>query len=228
MKPNNAKKSVDRKRWPDFENLPVVCIATGPSLTAEQVEYVRIARVENRCRVIAINEAGLWQYAPLAAPWADVLYAADRVWWRHYRPQFDGYMISGEAVIDETVTLNRKSVHLPGVETMVLEVDQTDSPLQRDRVGYAISGGHSGFQALQIAITCGASKTILIGYDCGTSYARNCHVDRPEQFKRKTNMDGWVPHYRRIRAEWPNDVVLNASIQSKIDAFPRVQLEDVL
>jgi hypothetical protein len=227
VKPNNAKKS-DRKKWPDFENKPVVCIATGPSLTAQQIEYVRVAREENRCRVIAINEAGLREYLPLAAPWADVLYAADRTWWRHYQPQFDGYKISGELVKQETVMLNRKQVDLPAVNTTVLEVVPDDKPLQRHAIGYAVSGGHSGFQALQLAITCGASKTILIGYDCGTSYARNCHVDRPEQFKRQTNMDGWVVPYRRIRSEWPNDEVLNASIQSKIDAFPRAYLEDVL
>jgi hypothetical protein len=188
-----------------------------------------MVRKQDRCRVIAINEAGLAEYKPLAAPWADVLYAADANWWRHYQPFFYGYKISGEKVEKKTVSLNGRTTHWPGVDTMVLEIPNTDAPLQRHRVGYAVSGAHSGFQALQLAITCGASKTILIGYDCGVTQAgRNCHTDRPECFKRDANMDAWVKPYRRIRSEWPNDEVLNASIQSKIDAFPRVRLEEVL
>jgi hypothetical protein len=179
-----------------------VCIATGPSLTAEQIDYVHQARIADRCRVIAINEAGLGIYHPLSAPWADVLYAADSSWWRHYQPEFYGYRISGEPVEERTVSLNGKTVTQVGV--------------------------HSGFQALQLAITCGATKTILIGFDCSKDGGRNCHHNRPDHFKRDPNMNAWAEVYRRISKEWPDDEVLNATIRSKIDAFPRVRLEDVL
>mgnify|MGYP001617909464 CR=1 FL=1 len=43
----------------------------GPSLTLGQCETVRVAG----CRVIAVNNA----YE--LAPWADILYFADRHWW---------------------------------------------------------------------------------------------------------------------------------------------------
>ena len=52
----------------------VVVIATGPSLTAEDVDYCR-----GKARVIAINDA----YT--LAPWADALYATDAKWWHWHR-----------------------------------------------------------------------------------------------------------------------------------------------
>lgn len=50
-----------------------VCIASGPSLTAEQVEYVR-----GKAAVIAVND----NYR--LAPWAFHVYACDRSWWNHH------------------------------------------------------------------------------------------------------------------------------------------------
>lgn len=52
----------------------VVCIASGPSLTAEDCELVR----ESGLFTIVVNNS--WQIAP----WANVLYAGDRQWWNQY------------------------------------------------------------------------------------------------------------------------------------------------
>lgn len=48
-------------------------LATGPSLTAEQVGAVR-----GRCGVIAVSDA----YR--LAPWADAMASQDRAWWKHH------------------------------------------------------------------------------------------------------------------------------------------------
>lgn len=50
-----------------------VCIASGPSLTAAQVDYVR-----GKAVVIAVND----NYR--MAPWADHVYACDRSWWNNH------------------------------------------------------------------------------------------------------------------------------------------------
>jgi hypothetical protein len=73
-----ARRAVARRREPKpFPVVPVpklwpgstvVCLGTGPSLTAEDVEAVR-----GRAKVIAINNAHA------LAPWADVLYACVQV-----------------------------------------------------------------------------------------------------------------------------------------------------
>ena len=52
----------------------VVCLASGPSLTTEDVAYVR-----GRATVIAVNDA------VRLAPWADVLYSNDSTWWLRNR-----------------------------------------------------------------------------------------------------------------------------------------------
>ena len=53
-------------------------IATGPSLTLEQVMRVR------HLPTVVVSDA----YA--LAPWAAALVSADRAWWRHHRPEFAG------------------------------------------------------------------------------------------------------------------------------------------
>lgn len=210
------------KRFPDFTGFDVVCIATGPSLTALQVETVRLARKANRCRVIAINEAGLTQYKPLAAPWADILYAADRAWWYHYRPEFYGYRFSGEPVPE----LNLNGTIIPAVHTDPLTMVNADEKMPREP-GSVVSGGHSGFQALGLALTLGAARVLLLGFDCGGT-GRNCHTDRPEQFKRKVDMGAWVRCYNRVPVEWPDVPVINCSPTSAITAFPKQAIEAIL
>ena len=55
-------------------------IATGPSLTAEQVKAVR-----KRCRLVVVSDA--WQFAPDA----DAMVSADAKWWdAHPEVQFAG------------------------------------------------------------------------------------------------------------------------------------------
>lgn len=54
-------------------------LATGPSITQEQVDYVK-----GKASVIAVSDA----YN--LAPWADILLSADLSWWEYHRPDFSG------------------------------------------------------------------------------------------------------------------------------------------
>lgn len=66
---------------PVFKGQTGVLIATGPSLNEEQVEVVRKARDEGKCRVITVNNA--YQLAP----WTDAHISCNDDWWRHYWPR---------------------------------------------------------------------------------------------------------------------------------------------
>ena len=57
------------KMW---TNSVAVCLGGGPSLNKEDIEY---CREKKGVRFIAINDA----YR--LAPFADILYAADKKWW---------------------------------------------------------------------------------------------------------------------------------------------------
>ena len=208
--------------WPDWSGDTVVCVATGPSLTAEDVQRVHGRRMLDRCKVIAINEAGLTQYKPLAAPWADILYAADQKWWRHYVPEFYGLRVSGEPV----PRAEQNGQVFPAIHTVPLKMLERGELMPREP-GSVVSGGHSGFQALGLALTLGAARILLLGYDCGGPQ-RNCHADRPAHFQNDANMNRWIQCYNRVPHEWPMVTVINCSMISRIAAFNKLPLEDAI
>lgn len=212
LQSGSTEKVNGKPRFPDWTGRIVVLIATGPSLTAEQIEYVKKKRKRGKCRVIAINEAGVSTYKPLAAPWADMLYAADRAWWQHYKPEFYGYRVSGEPV--------------EGVNTIPLKMLEREEPMSRDP-STVVSCGHSGFQALGLALALGATKIIMLGYDCGGP-KRNAHDNRPEAFKRRVNMQAWAECYDRVPREFPDVEFANCAPYSAIRAFPKCELTEVL
>lgn len=55
-----------------------VVLATGESLSLEQVEHARSAHAERRCKSVAVSNA--YQLAP----WADAMVANDMRWWRQH------------------------------------------------------------------------------------------------------------------------------------------------
>lgn len=63
-------------RW---QGLTVVCIASGPSLTAADCAQIEAAQLPT----IAVNSS--WQLARFA----DVIYAGDPVWWHAYGDEID-------------------------------------------------------------------------------------------------------------------------------------------
>lgn len=56
-----------------------VIMASGQSLTTEDIEYVRLAKISEKIQgVIAVSNVGI-DYAP----WADALVSHDVLWWAH-------------------------------------------------------------------------------------------------------------------------------------------------
>lgn len=126
-----------------------MCIASGPSLSLAQIAAVYKARVANKCRVIVINDS----YA--VAPWADVLYAADYLWWQHNYPywvEFQGDFIS----CTPESAANYK---------MIKWVPYQDNIGLSNSHNIINTGSNSGYQAVNIAALMGAEKIILLGYD---------------------------------------------------------------
>lgn len=211
---SEKKASVRPSGWPDWHQQICVCIATGPSLTEEQLTMVHSYRKHGAAKLnaIAINDAGLRRRLPLAAPWADILYAADQRWWQFYKPAFTGLRVSGEEV--------------KGVETIPLTMLARGEPMPRE-AGSVVSGDHSGFQALGLALTLGATRIILLGYDCGGN-KRNCHDNREPRFKSEPPFDQWVEKYNQVPGRWPHVEFINCSPQSRISAFPKKEIREVL
>lgn len=59
--------------------IEAVCIASGPSLTADDCEVVRGWSDSSPARFVVVTNNTF-----ILCPWADYLFAMDNEWWRHY------------------------------------------------------------------------------------------------------------------------------------------------
>jgi len=174
-----ASRNASQKRekdqpseWPNWNQQTVVCMASGPSLTVEDIALVENQRKygAQSIHTIAINDCGLARHLPKSAPWADILYAADARWWQHHRPSFTGLRVSGEEVRPVTGRDGRIT-EVPTQQLKMLTTGRAPMPYEP---GSVVHGNHSGFQALGLALSLGAARIFLLGYDCGKIGGQAC------------------------------------------------------
>lgn len=193
--------------WPEST---IVCLGTGPSLTTEDVAFVA-----SRARVIAINNA------IHLAPWSDVCYAADRKWWDW----------------NQAIARQVWPQHKYGLQPSIRQHYPRVSVLQRTGVSGLEasptglrSGGHSGYQAINLAVHLGARKIVLLGYDLQPSPDGRHHVGAEHP-------DGSHPTYAQRREVYASLLgplaargitILNASRATAISSLPRSTLADAL
>lgn len=187
--------------------MQAVVIATGPSLTKDQVSSVKRWRqccgsgccgnpteADDR-RVIAVSDA----YK--LAPWADGLVSQDVAWWRHYPEalEFPG----------RKFTCNEH----PGAERIT-------------NAGAITTGTNSGLLACHVAVSVyKATRVLLLGIDLqGTHYFGK----HPEPLKNTT--DARFSVMRTQFAQWSHRgvEVINCSPDSALTCFPKGELDACL
>lgn len=219
--------------WPPVPLLwpgeTVVIAASGPSLTASQLEHVRGGQKRGLCRLIVINNT--WRLAP----WADLLYAADARWWEEERkwsaaapdrPQIEKFAGIKVAVAEA------EKISLPGVHRMPGLDSKAGISLDPNRLHW---GRNSGFQGLGLsAFLAGPGRRILIGFDFrpGPGGRLHHHADHPTPLNNPDpdSLTSWarlfeptVPQFKELGIE-----VINCSPGSALTCFPMARLEDVL
>jgi hypothetical protein len=213
---------------PAWAGKTVVCIATGPSLSAAQIAAVRRAREADEARVIAVNDAYL------VAPFADVLYYAD-LKWRRWHAQgiartFPWRSFSAEQVREAFAGFCGQRVSIgeakPEKDTEYLRSVAREG-LSTKPDGIA-TGFNSGHQALNIAALSGAASVLLLGYDGRRGQAKHVFGDHPDKTEPPyqhmvKHMRTTVPVLAGLGIE-----VFNCTPGSAIDAFPRGELESLL
>lgn len=198
------------RRW---EGETVVVAATGPSLTPD---------VAKRCkgfRVIAVNDA--WRLFPTA----DVLYAADAIWWKVHKgvPDFGGERwttISGHRSEQEAAAAALKLHTVPGRHAEEFSTD-----------GRSIHyGANSGFQAVNLAILFGAARIVLVGFDMRVvDGKRHFFGDHPKPLRQVANYDRFVRIFARAAQSLPAGVaIINATPGSALTCFPQADLDHAL
>lgn len=185
--------------WLDWTDDVVLIAASGPSQRVEDIDAVR-----GRARVVVINTT--WRLAP----WADVLYACDLLWWRQERPSFDGLRVIGRGQFERC-----HEIRVDGSARMRFN-------------GRSIGGGgNGGFQALNMAALWGARKVILTGFD----YAHpglHWHGRHPAPLTQSNHvtiknwlsaMEGAAPDLKRRGVR-----VINASRETALTCFERMDV----
>ena len=135
---------------PLWRNGTAVIVGGGPSITQDQIDLIQEAYEKGNIHVIAINNA--YQIAP----WADVLYACDVIWWKWYYKDtldFQGLRI--------TRSLSAKQKY---PDLIWIEGETHDQGLSK-RQDSIVNGRIGGYQAINLAVNFGAKKILLIGYD---------------------------------------------------------------
>jgi len=187
-------------------------LASGPSMTQEVANLVR-----DRCRTIAVNTT----YK--LAPWADILYAADREWWLGHP--------------DAASFAGRKVTIFANTSASLMEFDYLD---YLENGGYGLldprpthlrTGKNSAYQAMHLAVHLGVKRILMCGIDMRpVNGQEHWHGDHPEGVRKTMPFSTWITlfnqvapflHARRIE-------VINCTPNSALHCFKRQKLEEAL
>lgn len=211
-------------RWVGY---PVVCVASGPSLTGADCALVRAAREADRCRVIIVNSSCA---EPLIAshvlwPVADVLFASDWAWWAHYDRQVAKR--KWPAFAGEKWSVAQAA----GARCGVNVVHGYAGPGLSRKPGKVHTGGNSGYAAMGLGIDFGGKPVVLLGYDMQRTGGRSHnHGDHPRPLTNGNNLPACVRRYNAAAkdAQAMGVEIVNASRATALTCFPRVELAKAL
>lgn len=189
-------------RW---EGQTVCIIASGPSLTQEQINEAK--RQEN-WRFIAINDAHR------LAPFADVLYACDGKWWDMYHSdlQFEG----------EKWTQDLRAKRKYGLNWVFGK--------RAAGLGYASVhfGANSGYQAINLAFLWGAKRIVLLGFDCkSTGGQHHWFGQHPKGLTQIQPYELWLSNFKQLARDLKNAgvEVINCSPGTALTCFRQASIE---
>jgi len=202
--------------WPEDT---FVILGCGPSLSEKQINHI-----QGNARVIAVNASYLM------APWADVLYATDAAFWRHYADELPEYC--GVRIGLAWDTENDKQFYqYHKVDPAKVRFMQCTGELglEDDRTALR-HGNNSGYAAINLAVHLGAKRIVLLGYDMqsvdgqnsfpGYSPARSI-PDRYEHMLK--SFDSLLEPLEALEIK-----VFNATPDSALDSFPHVDIMEVV
>lgn len=209
----------------DWAGETCVILAGGPSMTREIAAKVRASG----CRSIAVNSQGIemtaadGSFTTAMAPWADVLYAADRLWWRNNQDKalaFQGLKV--------TICTSRgeAALHSPLVKIL-----GNGGPRGFDERKTHLRTGHNGgYQAVHLAVHFGATRILLCGFDMHARRGEHWHADHHFRPNNRAPYELFINGFRRIAPYYASAGVdvINCTPGSALDCFPFADLEGAL
>jgi hypothetical protein len=203
----------------------VCCIATGPSLTLEQISQAR------RKGFTLVGCNNVWQIVPDLA----VLYACNLQWWQHY------WSLELAEHPAAKWTTNREAATSYGINWIA----ERNAPGLSAAPGVVHHGHGSGFTLLNLAYLLGAERIVLLGYDL--TYASDYDGRARQAGSTPRHYFGEYPaelqHWPSVKVQQGRHVeliglyesvaaqglveIINATPGSALDCFPRMSIADV-
>lgn len=200
--------------WPDWSGETVVVVGTGPGAKEVSLDLAR-----GKARVFVIKST--WK----KAPWADALYGIDKGWWIANLgcPQFKGLKFSPSPSAARAFGLRQIKLKARA-EILLREIGVIGC-------GLKTGGGHSGFQAINLAVQFGAKRILMVGFDM--TLANGAHwnddyngVARPDAGRVtawREAMDECAEQFRELGID-----VVNCTMGSVLKAYPKMPLSEAL
>lgn len=208
----------------DWEGETCAIMASGPSMTYELSDRIRRLGV----RSIGVNNQGIdvknsaGEVKLAMCPWADILYAADQLWWHHNREAALAFKGIKVAIQPASGGLKRESEEVRMMGNGGRHgFDERNTHLR--------TGGNSGYQAIHLAVHLGVKKILLFGFDMhgkngqhwfGYHSWRDGHEGNYNLFRAR--FDTLAPELRKREIE-----VLNCTPGSALECFTMSTIEEV-
>lgn len=154
--------------------------------------------IDSGLPVIAVNNS--WQLFP----YAGLVFASDLTWWNEY----------GATVPKTTERWT----------TCPLAAQRHQ--LQQFKSRFLTQSYNSGQLAIELAISCGARRVLLLGYDCSLRAGIHWHGDH-ENIRNPTreSVARWHEEFLRLR-QWAAGIeIINCSRETALKVFPRSTIE---
>lgn len=186
---------------------PLVCIASGPSLTQADCDAVR------GLPAIVINTSYL------LALWAPYLYACDPWWWGEHikdvRESFKGELWTQDATAAKRYELN------------YIKSEKKEGLSRNPEVIY--QGSNSGYQAINLAYHFGARRIILLGYDM-MEHGHRHHWHKEHRNAVVNPYAVWLKYFDKLADDLKADgiSVINCTRSTALRCFKTAALEEEL
>ena len=189
-----------------WEGETVAVLASGPSMSQEVADKVR------GLHAIVVNDT----YK--LAPWADILYAADRRWWEANpeAAQFAGVKLCGQGGM------------LPdGVSVMMKSGTDGFDP----NPNFVRTGNNSGYAAVHVAIHTGAARILLCGFDMHGTHWFGDHTKSTPSGRRLSNphessFARWIARFQSLKGAGAE--IINCTPGSAMKCFEYKPLEALI
>jgi hypothetical protein len=205
-------------QWPGST---VAVLASGPSMTREVAATVRASGV----KTIAVNNQAIATNGHEAmAPWANVLYAADAMWWCQNKEAIKDYK-------GLKMTIMPNNGVYPNTVSPDVLVLANGGPRGLDpRVTHLRTGHNSGYQAVHLAMNFGAKRIVLCGFDMHSKNGEHWFGHHKWRQKYASRYDLFITAFNVAAPEYKarGVEVINATPGSALKCFPFAELEEAL